>query len=450
MRLTRVVLGLCLSAVLAACGGGGGSPGSNPNQPNLTTNAPATVTLEPGSAQTFQVFGGVPPYTASSPNRGVALAAIEGNRLTVGAVARGTVAINLTDFSGKSIAVPVSVGALLPLTVDAPPALIVQRGLEQSRAFTINGGIGPYSVTVTDARLLSAAVIGRLVTLTGLNVATTPVKTTVRDAIGNTVDLDVTVAGNAVPLFTSAPGTVALRVGTLTEYAVGGGGPPYSASSSAPAVVQAGVSGGVLSLRALATGSATVSVRDSESAAPVLITVSVANAPLEVAPTAGAGNVGDTLSFAVSGGVLPYSVLSSNTAIASASLSGSTASVRLIATGETNVVVSDAEGKSKSIAVSSANADRTFRLSPSALSIPETRADAIALTISGGTAPYTAFASSRDLASATVSGNTVTVGVGTQGNRCVTTTTAVTVTVVDSVGLSATSTITIDDTGTCP
>jgi len=95
-------------------------------------------------------------------------------------------------------------------------------------------------------------------------------------------------------------------------------------------------------------------------------------------------------------------------------------------------------------------------LSPSALTIGETYASPIALNIQHGTGPYKAFTSDLVLSSVSVTGSTLTVGLGTQGNRCITPSAAygtydITITVVDALGASAVSTLTIKDTnGTCP
>jgi hypothetical protein len=90
------------------------------------------------------------------------------------------------------------------------------------------------------------------------------------------------------------------------------------------------------------------------------------------------------------------------------------------------------------------------------LSLAETYATPITIIIQNGTGPYKGYTSDSVLSSVTVAGSTLTVGVGTQGNRCITPiaaygTYAITITVVDALGASATSVLTIQDNGrTCP
>jgi len=86
----------------------------------------------------------------------------------------------------------------------------------------------------------------------------------------------------------------------------------------------------------------------------------------------------------------------------------------------------------------------------------------VVLNIYGGTAPYSAFTDDLVLSGVSIVGNVFTVGVGTKGNRCIDSidrtdpaapvytpygTVPVTLTVVDSLGASATSVMTIRDNG---
>ena len=81
------------------------------------------------------------------------------------------------------------------------------------------------------------------------------------------------------------------------------------------------------------------------------------------------------------------------------------------------------------------------------------------LTVFGGTPPYRAITSDFTLSNVAVSGNEFTIGLGTRGNRCINPVDAagvyiprgafdVLLTVVDSGGAFATSTMTIRDNGT--
>ena len=102
-------------------------------------------------------------------------------------------------------------------------------------------------------------------------------------------------------------------------------------------------------------------------------------------------------------------------------------------------------------------------LSPVAWTISENNSAAVNLTITGGNGPFQVFTSNTVLSSVsgsspqitnplTFDGRIVTVALGTQANRCVAADTLITITVIDSLNKSTTSTMTIKDNSptACP
>ena len=107
-RICYLILFLLLS--LSGCGGGGGSGGSNPSQQTLVTTAGSAVVLPVSSASQFEVSGGVPPYRVANSDQAIAVGAISGKVLTIGAVSAGSTNLLVLDNSGASIAINVRVG----------------------------------------------------------------------------------------------------------------------------------------------------------------------------------------------------------------------------------------------------------------------------------------------------------------------------------------------------
>ena len=70
------ILMLMLAIALVACGGGGDSPGGNPNQPTLFTTAPSSIFLAAGSSQEYAINGGIPPYKIVNGNNAIAVGGI--------------------------------------------------------------------------------------------------------------------------------------------------------------------------------------------------------------------------------------------------------------------------------------------------------------------------------------------------------------------------------------
>jgi hypothetical protein len=172
------------------------------------------------------------------------------------------------------------------------------------------------------------------------------------------------------------------------------------------------------------------------------------------------------LNFSINGGSPSYTVTVNNPSIASVTpttvaTSGGTFMATLRNVGSTIVAIIDSQGQTTTFALTVTASVATLRLSPSSLQVGENSVSPIVLNIYGGTAPYSAFTSDLVMSSVSITGTaaapTLTVAVGSKGNRCITPaspfgTYDVILTVVDSLGASAISTMTIKDNGgaACP
>ena len=191
----------------------------------------------------------------------------------------------------------------------------------------------------------------------------------------------------------------------------------------------------------------------------------IASTPLAVLPAAATANVGDVLSFQISGGTPGYTVNVNNQSIAMVSAAtlnsnGATFSAALMNAGSTPVSIVDSKGNAASVTLTVTQASTLLRLSPSALLVGENDKTPITLHVYGGTGPYTARTSDLLMSSVLIdqANRTMTVGTGSNGSRCINPVNAtgvyvisgtypVTLTVVDSLGASATSIMTIQDNG---
>jgi hypothetical protein len=277
--------------------------------------------------------------------------------------------------------------------------------------------------------------------------------------------LDVTVGSGTTgtDLFVTAPNAVTLAVNEVGAYTIGGGKPAYTISTSNASVAKVAVGGSGFTITAAAPGTAKVTITDTAGATQVVeVTVASATpaAPTPtVAPGSAAGNVGDTLSFLINDGTPGFTVTVNNTSIASvASASGNAFTIKLNNVGDTSATITDAAGRTVALPISAIQTSTTLRLSPNALLVGENFAGTVALNIFGGTGPYRAFTSDETLSSVSVSGSVLTVGLGSNLNRCINPITSdgtyipngtfdVTITTLDSLGASATSIMTIKDNG---
>ena len=433
----------------------------------LFTSAPSSVSMASGAAPaTFTIGGGVSPYSASSSNVGNATATVSGTTLIVTSVSVGPATIALLDALGAKVEFTVTVGSstvATPLRTDAPSALTLSTG--NVRTYTVAGGQGPYAANSANEGVAKASLAGTTLTVTAIGTGTTQVL--VLDASGTQVLIAVTVGGTApTALFLAGPANVTVSTGAApATYSIGGGTPPYSAQTSNAAVATVSVTGATLSVSGISVGSASVSIFDSTGVQVGLLVTVSANSPvaLSASPSGATGNVGDVLTFTLHGGSPSYSLFSNNTSIATLStaslgVDGGSFTATLVNVGTAIVSVRDSLGQTTSFVISVTSSTPQLRVSPSTFVVGENENSAITLNVYGGTAPYRVLTSDLVKSSATVTGSIVTTSPGTSTNRCINPVTDatppvyirggtydVTFTVIDSLGASATSVMTIRD-----
>ena len=123
-------------------------------------------------------------------------------------------------------------------------------------------------------------------------------------------------------------------------------------------------------------------------------------------------------------------------------LSGENFTAVLTNVGAAVVTITDGLGEKINMSLAAVNNSSSLQLSPSALKLAESRSASARLTIYGGTAPYTAFSSDTTLVLVdTPTNNAVTLN--TVASKDVNQDTPVTITVIDSLGASGTSIVTI-------
>ncbi len=438
----------------------------------LFTTAPTEIAVAIDAGATFAMGGGQAPYSASSSNAAVAKVATNGSAVVITGVSQGAAQIVLGDGAGAKVTVAVTVGnatgpATTPLFTTAPGEITV--AVDASANFSMGGGQAPYSASSSNVAVAKVATNGNAIVITGVGQGAAQI--VLADSAGANITVGVTVgtATTVAPLFTTAPEALALTVDEVGNYTIGGGKPAYSISTSNASVAKVAVNGTAFSITAMAAGGAKVTVTDTIGNTGVVdVTVTSTTPPpptpsdLTVSPGAATGNVGDTLTFLVSGGTPAYTLFINNTSIASIESVGSgnvTAfTVRLNNVGDTSATITDATGKILALPITVNQTSTSLRLSPNALLVGENSTGALALNIYGGTGPYRAFTSDETLSSVSVTGSVLTVGLGSNTNRCINPITSdgtyiptgtfdVTVTTLDSLGASATSIVTIKDNG---
>ena len=349
----------------------------------LYTTSPATLTLAKGTPRSFAIGGGVGPYAASSSNNAVVSASVTGASVSLEGLSVGTASVSVFDSQGRSTSIALTVIAAVPLAVTAPETLSLVPGA--SGAYQVSGGVSPYQATSTNSAVATVALSDSTFTITA--VLPGQAQIAVRDASGAQRTIALTVAPTQ-SLFVSAPAGVSMSSGTSATYTVGGGTPGYSVSSSNTAVVTASLSGTTLTLNALSTGTATVVVRDAAGATQsVTVTAAPAVALFTTAPAAITVAPSSTQSYTVGGGVAPYTVTSSNTAVVTALVAGSTVSVTGVGSGTATLSIRDSLGVAVPVAVTvSSSAAQALTVAPTA--VAGSVGDSLSIAMFGGDAPY--------------------------------------------------------------
>jgi hypothetical protein len=236
-------------------------------------------------------------------------------------------------------------------------------------------------------------------------------------------------------------------------------------TSSNVAVASVTSSDSSFSVKGETSGSAQIVIRDSLGATvPIAVTVTSASAtPIAILPGDSTGSVGDTLTFSITGGTSPYTVSNNNPSIATVlTPDAKSFTAKLQSVGVTEVTVIDAQNNSIKVKVTALASSALLRISPAIITVSEDSTNDIPLVIFGGTGPYKAFTSDLVLSSVpagniaqVAGGTTFNVGLGSKTDRCMTSSPtgivtlggvyAITLTVVDSNGASATTTMNIKD-----
>jgi hypothetical protein len=315
---------------------------------------------------------------------------------------------------------------VLPMFTTAPSGLTLTAG--KNGDFSIGGGVGPYTAVSNNSAIVVAGVTDTTLTIGGVSPGTAEV--TIRDSRGTPLTLTVNVnTGSTRALFTTAPASITLTPGLAgaQTYLVGGGAKPYLTPTSSNAAVASVTltQDGSLTITGLASGTTNISVMDSLGAT-LTIAVTVPTVPavplFTTAPSPVTLAIGTTTQYAVGGGKLPYfSVTSSNTGVATATLVANTLSIKALTAGSANIVVRDDAGATTTVQVTVPQAATIplFSTAPSPITVAIGTSPKY--TIGGGVSPYTVTSSNTSVASVSLATatNVITINGLTAGSATV-------------------------------
>jgi len=231
MRFLSYLTTLLIAGLLTACGGGGGSPGTS-SGPKLSTTAPSVVIVPVGSANQYVISGGSAPYLIKNTDAAIAVGWVNNQTLTIGAVNGGTTTVSVADSGGAQVDIAVTVGSSTALYTTSPSSFTMAPNTTQT--FKVGGGAGPYSVSSSNTSMVSVALNGSDLAITGVTIGSATLQ--IRDSAGATLSVSVTVG--AVPL-TLSPTSASAFINSVVEVIVVGGTPPYRVGGLIPSAVSA-------------------------------------------------------------------------------------------------------------------------------------------------------------------------------------------------------------------
>lgn len=243
-----------------------------------------------------------------------------------------------------------SAGAAKTLLFTTAPAALSLTNGTSSPAYSVGGGVAPYSATVDTPALLGVSLSGTSFTISTVAGKSGAGLVSIIDAVGTKVSISITVPA-PTSLFTTAPTAgVYLATGATGSYNISGGVPTYSVSSSNESVVRASLINGTFTLQGVGGGTAQVVVMDSVGASiTISATVGSANAFFVASPGTLNMGVGSTSpAYQISGGAKPYSASSSDVRVATASVNPSSGvlTISAVSVGTATLKIADAVGAS--------------------------------------------------------------------------------------------------------
>ena len=276
----------------------------------LFTTAPASLTVAKDTERAYIVGGGQAGYTVETSDSRIAIPSLVGTSLVIRGVNIGSTTVILRDAKGATLSLAVTVGGQSPagLFTTAPSSLTVAK--DSTSSYGLGGGTGPYTVTSADTRIASVSSSVSSLSIFGVGIGATQI--VVRDSIGATLNIAVTVGGSSpAAFFTTAPTALAMAAGsTAGSFELRGGVQPYSSNSTDSRIAAAAVNGNFFTITAFKKGNATIQVVDATGKTlPVAVTVDGSSggsggtsaASIEILSSSGSLNSapGSTVSFVI-------------------------------------------------------------------------------------------------------------------------------------------------------
>ena len=398
---------------------------------NGLTNGSTTITICPTTSITscpslyvlVQNSGAQSLYLSQSsitlaPGASLVYTSIVGNTVTLSTSSTsGTDAVTLcsTDMSACGI-INVTIGTSSSSAISFTQTNPIVP-LNQSMSVGIMGGTGSYYISSPSNNIVTASISGATLTLYGLTNGSTTI--TVCSSAGGCGSLTATTnyvsTGGVLSLSQSS---LSLAAGQTMSITISGGTAPYSVATPSGPVYSTSISGNILTVQGLSSGSTQIAVCSASGGCTWLSLIvsgtSVSSGSLSLSQSSLTLSSGQTSTVSIYGSGTYY-ISNGSSSVASASISGSAVIVTALSTGTTTVTVCQNGSGCIPLYVSvNTSSNTTTSYGQGTLLAFGTPLETLGVgqsatvPISGGSGSYyIAYASNTSAASASVSGNSL-------------------------------------------
>ncbi len=319
------------------------------NQFSLSQSAAVLSAGSSVSISTNNSSGSI--YVSNNSNPSIVNVNVSGTQMTVTGNTPGTSVITICS-TGSSVTCPtlyITVqNAGTPNLVFSQNNIMLYSG--QNTPISVSGGNGMYTISNnSNTSLVSASISGQTINLNttgGSGVVSLTICATDMSSCG-VLNVTVGVVNNSTVLsFNQSNPTVSIGQSVpITVY--GGSGSYYISSNQNQNIVQANVSGSIVTLYGIASGSDTISVcASSGGCAQLSVSVNyISNGgTLSLSQTSLSLLTNQTLGVTISGGTAPYNLPITSSPVFQAYINGNMLNVTGLSSGTTQIAVCSANG----------------------------------------------------------------------------------------------------------
>ncbi len=386
---------------------------SSTNSSNITLNQTA-VLLNIGQTSTITASASY-IYLLSNTSPTVANINFNGNQITIQALTYGSTVANIC-FVGStsncaSITVTVQNSSAQQLSFSQNNFSIISG---QSIPVTVSGGSGTYTIlNNSNSSSVQANLNGSVINLVGNSNGSAAITVCTTDMNNcGILNINSTTVNSTAVTFSQTNPVVPIGQSIAVTIYGGTGTNFYVSSNSNPSFVQANITNNILTLIGNISGTSTISIC-AYAGTCASLTANVSNVSSNGSISLSQNSVsilaGQSSSITILGGSTPYSISSSNSSnIFNGSVSGNILTIYGVNPGSTTANVCSSIGcTALSITVNSLTSSNNITLNQSNVSLNIGQQTVV--YVSGGGNYYVANSSSPTVASAQISGNSITV-----------------------------------------